>query len=258
MTPTKLAKMAERIIVDNAPAILTGVGVVGTAATAYLTHKSTIKALKVCIDEGFDREKMNKPELNTSEIVKLTWTYYIPPVAVGAGTIASIIFAHKINARRAAALAAAYALTQDKFSDYREKISEKLGVKKEKAIKDELAQEQVNKNPPNNQIMLVSEGKVLCMDQASGRYFHSTVETIKRAVNEVNFEIMNGGWATLSDFYERVGLKPTSISEVMGWRRPNQVELQWSTVLTQDQQPCVTFDIDVKPLTDLEICMGDE
>jgi hypothetical protein len=111
-----------------------------------------------------------------------------------------------------------------------------------------MAQDKVNKNPPDSQILMVGDGNVLCMDQLSGRYFHSTMETIKRAQNEVNYEIMNSGWANLSDLYERIGLKPTSLSEEFGWYNPTMVELLFSNVLTPEGKPCLAFDIDVKPL----------
>lgn len=266
MTSTKLLKMAEKVVIENAPAILTGVGVVGTAATAYLTCKATFKAAKVIEEETF-KTKLYTPTtpgrlpeddpLSKTAKAKLVWKLYIIPAATGVGTIAAIVYANRISTKRAAALAAAYALSQDKFSDYKEKVAEKLGVKKEQAIKDELAQDQIDKCPPSDKMLLVGDGDVLCMDQFTGRYFHSTVEKIKRAENEVNFEINHGGWASLTDFYQRIGLGPTSISEEFGWKKPKQVEIGWSSTITADGKPCVTFDINAMPMSMQEVCLGD-
>lgn len=258
MASSKLLKMVEKIVVDNAPAILTGVGVVGTVATAYFTHKGTFKASLILMEEDKKKQLMNQPALTRTETFYLTWKCYIPAAGALTLSVASIIYAHRINAKRAAALAAAYALTQDRFSDYKEKVAEKLGVKKEQAIKDELAQDQVDKSPPNEKMLMVGDGNVLCMDQFTGRYFHSTVEKIKRAENEVNYEILNGGWACLSDFYQRIGLGPTSISEEFGWKKPKQVELSWSSTITAEGQPCVTFDINAMPMNMQDVCLGDQ
>jgi len=267
VTSTKLLKMAEKLIVDNAPTILTGIGVVGTATTAYLTGKATFKAAKLIEKESF-KTKIQTPAvpgrlpdedpLSNVEKVKIVWKVYVLPAAVGVGTIAAIFYANRINTKRAAALAAAYAISQDKFSDYKDKVADKLGVKKEQAIKDELAQDQVNKNPPSGDLVIVGNGTVLCRDEFTGRYFRSSVEAIKRAENEINFEIINSGYATVSDFYERIGLKPTSVSEQFGWNVPTRkLELAWTAIITPDDEPCMAFDFNAYPLNPYGICAAE-
>lgn len=263
MTPTKLAKMAEKLVVDNAPAILTGVGVVGTAATAYFTAKSTFKAAQILEEEKF-KVKIQTPAppgrlqdedpLSKTDKVKLVWKLYILPAGVGVSTIAAILYANRISTKRAAALAAAYALSQDRFSEYKEKMSEKLGVKKEQSVTDELAQDRINANPPQGSITIIGDGKVLCKDEFTGRYFQSTVEKIKRAQNEINAAINDVQYSTLSEFYEKIGLPPTSVSETFGWNSPDQLDMSWSTVLTPDGTPCVTFDVNAKPVKEYGDC----
>src|SRR5205814_1440714 len=116
-------------------------------------------------------------------------------VAAGVGTIGAIIFANRISSKRAAALAAAYAISEGRFSEYKEKMKEKMGIQKEKKFADEITQERVNANPPTGSVLVLGAGDVLCRDEFTGRYFRSTVETIKRAENEVNHEIMHSGYA---------------------------------------------------------------
>lgn len=249
MNMNDILKTAQKFADDNAPTILSVLGVAGTVATTYLTAQASFKAAKKISDAQF-RENISDQghPLSDREKVNLVWKEFVLPAGSAAFTITCIVAAHKISAQRAAALTAAYALTNDKFSDYKNKVLEKLGEKKEQAVRDEIAQDKMNQNPPSSQMLLIGDGNVLCMDQLTGRYFHSTMEKIKRAENEVNYEIMNGGYALLSDFYERIGLKATSFSEVFGWRRPNQLELLWSTITTPDDKPCIAFDIDVKQI----------
>lgn len=258
-----LVKTAEKFVVDNAPTILTIIGSAGTIATAYLTGKATFKAAQIIDNEQFQRNIQHvgptpKPEITNKEKAKLVWKEYIPPAAVCVGAVSAGIFANRISTKRAAALAAAYALSQDRFGEYKEKMQEKLGVKKEQAATDELVQERVSKNPPGDNIVIIGSGTVLCRDELSGRYFKSTVEAIKRAENDINREIINSGYATLSDFYERIGLNPTSMSETFGWNVPTKpLELTWSTVLTSDDQPCACFDYNVEPLKAYGACAAD-
>jgi hypothetical protein len=247
MTLNDILKMGEKLAKDNAPTILTAVGAVGTLATGYLTAKATFKAAKMISDKQFQLNVHEKShELTNPEKAALVWKVYILPAGAAAFTITCVVSANRISTKRAAAVAAAYAISQDKFADYKDKVLEKLGEKKEQAIRDDIAQDQMNNNPPSEQMLLIGDGEVLCLDQLTGRYFHSTVEKIKRAENEVNYEIMNSGYAVLSDFYERIGLKATSFSEEFGWRMPAKLDLLWSTVLTPDGKPCIAFDIDVK------------
>lgn len=251
---SKFGKTVEKFTVDNSPTILTGVGVVGTVATAYLTAKASFRAAQQISDREFvikthPTTPMGSSELETKEKVALVWKNYIPPVGVGTLTVASIIGANRVSMRRAAAMAAAYSLSEKGYREYKEKIVEKLGKNKEQAARDDLAQNRLNNNPPSGQVLLVGDGNVLCMDQYSGRYFHSDMETLRRAENDINFEILNSGHAVLSDFYERVGLKPTSASEEVGWTAPDdRLELGISTILTPDGKPCLSFDLNVKPV----------
>jgi hypothetical protein len=168
---------------------------------------------------------------------------YIPTVGLGAVTITSIIFSNRISAREAAALATAYGLSERAFSEYKEKVVEKLGQNKETAVRDEIAQDRVKANPVNTrEVILAGTGEVLCYDLLTGRYFMSSVEKIKRAENNVNYDIVNHDSATLSRFYDEIGLSPTPYSDSVGWDIDNRCEVQFSTVMSVDDRPCVSVD----------------
>lgn len=246
-----LAKKVQVFAVENSPIILTGVGVVGTVTTAVLTGRASFKAAHIIHQEALQRshehaESVGKdfvglPDLPRGEKVKLVWTEFIPPVGVGAITVTSIIFANRISTSRAAAMAAAYAVSDKTFSEYKEKVQERLGVKKETDIRDEIAKERIDANPPGT-LIVVGDGDVLCYDVLTGRYFKSAVEKLKKAENEVNADIVSGDGASLSRFYDEIGLPQTPYSDTVGWNLDNRCELQLSTVLTDDDRPCISVD----------------
>lgn len=252
---SKIGKSLEKITIDNSPTILTAVGVVGTVATAYLMHKATIKATHILYREDGVRTAKAKmaneptpPTISRTDTLKLTWLCYIPPVAAGTVTITSIIFANRISAKRMAALAAGYGILDSRFDEYKAKMQEKLGVKKESDARDEIAQDRTDKNPPDSTI-IITQGKALFRDEPSGRYFESTMEDIRRAENDLNRKIMKDEYAVLTDWYEMIGLPPTSLSEEYGWEITNDiVEMSKSTVITPDQRPCITLDYNVHPI----------
>jgi hypothetical protein len=251
MTLMKYIKHVEKFTVDNSPTILTALGVVGTIGTAVLTHKAATKAERIIeSNKPFDYNNGTPPDdFPVKEKVKLVWKLYIPPVVSGTLTIAAIIGANRIGSKRAAAMAAAYTLSEKAYSEYRDKVVEKIGESKEKDLRDDLARDQVRNNPPGeSNVVLVGSGEVLCCDLFSGRYFNSSVEELKKAQNDTNFQILHDSYASLTDFYDRIGLPRTDVSEEIGWNQDKMLELEFSTILAEDGRPCVAYRFQVHPI----------
>jgi hypothetical protein len=256
----KHANKLKFLINDNSTTILTTAGVAGTVATAYLTACASFKAAKVIRNEEIwtdlddDKEEHDEVKpLTTTKKVKLTWTFYIPAVGVGAATIASIIFANKISSKQIAALTVASGISERALKEYKDKVVEKLGPNKDRDIRDSVAQDRVTNNPPGSrEVILAGTGEVLCFDMGSGRYFQSTVEEIKRAENKINYELIHSMSASLSEFYGEIGLAPTSYSDSVGWNTNNHLEVLFSTVLSPDGRPCLAIDFSLQPRADYD------
>ena len=112
------------VISRNSPAILTGLGCAGVLTTAILTGRATLRASEILKMEAPDEQ------LPVTEIVKLTWKVFIPPVLVGASSITCIIGSNSINQRRNAAISALYSLSETAFREYKEKVVEEIGKNK--------------------------------------------------------------------------------------------------------------------------------
>ena len=243
---------AVSLVSENATTLLTAGGVVGTVATAVLTGRATFKAAEIIREQevkdlvSADGHTMG---LNNWERTKMVWPLYIPPVLTGSATVASIVLANRMSAQKAAALAAAYGLAENRLTEYKDKVSEKLSGPKRQQIDDELAQERVNRTPGHETIVVV-DGEVLCFDQPTGRYFRSTMENIKQAVNTTNAEILHHDHANASFFYEEIGLPATTWTEEVGWNSDQLMDVKVSTVLTPDDRPCIAIDFAVLPKPD--------
>lgn len=246
-------KQIEKFAIDNSPIILTMIGVIGTIGTAVLTHKAATKAERILNDVAEDRMLSHKEDIPwpKKDKIKVVWKQYIPPVLSGTVTIGCIVMANRIGSKRAAAVAAAYAISERAYSEYREKVVERLGEIKEKNIRDELAQERVRKDPlREDNVVVIGSGEVLCYELYTGRYFNSSVEAIKKAQNETNYQINAQGHASVSDFYNNIGLPRTSVSDEMGWSSDKLMEIDFSTVLSEDGRPCVAIDFQISPVRD--------
>src|SRR5215204_1916820 len=216
MSVSELLKRTEKLVVDNSPAILTALGVTGAITTAYLTGRASYKAALI-IDQverktgtaGDRRERIRQR-------TELVWRLYIPVVGTGVLTVACIIGANRIGTRRAAALAAAYTLSERAFSEYKDKVIETIGTKNEQELRDELARERVSRTTGSSEVVVLDGRQVLCFDSYTGRYFLSSMEELRAAQNKVNHRILNQYYASLGDYYTLVGLNSTALSEEVG------------------------------------------
>lgn len=257
MNLTDIAKRFEKVVVDNSPSLLTAIGVTGTVTTAVLTGKASFKAARI-IENELDRIYRLEPDqrnaendlvsLTLRERAEMTWKLYIPAASTGAVTIAAVIGANRIGNRRAAAVAAAYSLTEKAFADYKDKVTEMLGEKKSQQVSDNIAQDRVDQNPVSQREVIISGGEVLCYEAFTGRYFMSSMETLKKAQNDLNYKVLNDTYASLGDFYDLVDLPKTSYSDEVGWNCDKMLELEFSTTLSDDGRPCICVNFMVAPV----------
>lgn len=247
-------KRLQEVVAENATTILTAGGVVGTVVTGVLSWRSGYTTAEKVLGRDFEavndvEESEEVDTLSTKDKVIIALPTATPAVITGGATIAAIIFSHRMSAQKAAALAAAYGLSQKQLEEYKGKVAEKLGLQKEQKIRDEIAQDNVTNTPGYNNIVIV-EGEVLCFDKPTGRYFKSTMESINRAVNSTNAEILNHDYADASFFYAELEMPPTTWTDDVGWASPEQVALSISTVLTPDDKPCIAIDFQTLPHPD--------
>lgn len=244
MTLSSVAKQLEKYAADNSPQILTGIGVAGTITTAFLTGKATFKAAELLEYEYNAGRFLDKKEKGL-----LVWKLYVPPVVAGALTVTSIITANRIGNRRAAAMAAAYAVSERMFDEYKSKVVEKLGERKEQTVRDEVAQDRLNRNPVSEtHVFQGSGGDVLCYEPFTGRYFKSDMEAMKKAQNDTNYAVLNNFYASLTDFYNHLGLDRTDMSDEFGWNSDDLLELTFTTGMSDDARPCLVMNYKVTPI----------
>lgn len=223
-------KVTEKYIIDNSPMLLSAVAVTGTMTVAYLTGKATFRAAEIIADEQEKRalQELGKP-LETKDKAKLVWKEYIPPALVVVGTVSCIVAANSISASRMAALAAAYKVSEKQYTEYKDKVLEKLGLKEEKALRDEINRDYIRANPPSDDIqMLATEDEVLFLEKWTGRYFRSKLHLIQAAENRLNKRMITENYATLTDFYDELGLAKTQESDEIGWCIENPIDLDFT------------------------------
>ena len=234
----------KKYITKHSPEILTGLGIASMITSTVLAVKATPKAVKLLQEQ--------KHELTTLETVQTVWKEYIPAVSFGLGGVVCLVSSCYINNKKSAALATAYAISDTTFRTYRDKIVETIGEKKEKKIRDEIAQDSVNKtNNENRQIIVTPSGQTLCLDKISGRYFRSDLDTIRKAVNNLNKEMLSENYISLNRFYSVIGLDNIKDGDYIGWNIDRGfIELDFDACITDTDEPCIVIDYNIMPRDD--------
>jgi ribosomal protein L9 len=247
----KLFKEVQTFVTDHSPEILTGLGIGGMITTTVLAVKATPKALTLIKDKQEELYPDSTQKLTPAQTIKVTWKCYIPAAVTGVTSIACLIGASSVNARRNAALATAYNLSTTALSEYKEKVLETVGEKKEQTIRDKVAEERIKKEPVNNSAIIVSgTGNTRCFDTITKRRFISDIEQIKRVVNELNRRMINGDdYISLNEFYYELGLTDgCDIGDELGWNvTRGLIEIDFSAQLDTDGVPCIVLDYSVAP-----------
>lgn len=152
-------------------AVLSSCGVLGTA---YLAVKETKKA------EQKKNELLNsKPEATKKDIIVAQLPAYVPAIAVGGATIASIFASHFLSKRAEASLIASATLLEQGWRRYQYKVKDVLGIDSHKKVLSSLAEDRAKG------IETEDDGKVLYYVEPIG-FFKAKPEDLAWAYGDMN------------------------------------------------------------------------
>ena len=170
-----ILKAARGFTIKHGPEILTAVGTIGLIASGIMAVNQTPRAMEILREH----EEELGTELTAQEKFKACWKTYLPSVLLATSSVASIIFARRIDARRAAAWAAAYQMSENALLRLENSVKDELGENKLKKIQDNATAKLIEENPVNpEEIINTGDGDDLFMDYYSKRYFRSCTKAI--------------------------------------------------------------------------------
>ena len=266
MNISTVGKNVSITLKKHSPEILTGIGITGMVTTTIFAVKATPKALMLIEeekrkkntelleqsrnDETVDIQRIEK--LTPVETIKTVWRCYIPTAVLGAASLACLVGASSVSARRNAALATVYTLSETAMKDYKDKVIETIGEEKEKTVRDAAAKEKLEKDPvTSNDVIITDKGDTLCYNALLGGYFKSDIEKIKSGVNEANRQLLLDSNISLNELYDWLGLEHTKIGDYIGWNiEQGMIEVTFGSHLAADGTPCVVVDFDKMPQYD--------
>lgn len=259
-------KSVKIAVSKHSPEILTGMGIAGMITTTVLAVKATPKALQIieeekhkrnyelckeARDKGYDScEEITK--LPVIDTIKVAWKPYFPAIITGIMSTGCLIGASKVSLGRNAALATAYKLSETALTEYKGKVIETIGEKKEQVIQEKIDKDRVDKNPvKSSEVIVTKKGSTLCYDYYSGRYFESDIEQVKKAINQLNSAMLRWEYVSLNDLYDELGLEHNAVGDAMGWNvnrvGRDLIKPRISSQIAADDRPCIVVSCDPAP-----------
>lgn len=247
---TRFVKLT-KYLGERSPVILTGLAIGGVISTAVLMRKATLDAQKI-LDYPDVNADYHPDTATWQEQLKLTWKCYIPPATIVLLTIAAIITTHSIHTKRQLALASLFSVTDKAFKEYKDKVIEQIGDKKELAVRDSIAKDRLMAAPEvDEDVIRTPHGNTKCFDAYTGRYFYSDIEYIRRCENELNKTMLDDMSVTLNDIYYMWSLPAVRHGDELGWNIANGfIEFRFSSHLTNKGEPCLVIDFSLAPVND--------
>lgn len=263
-----IIRNTQKAMSRRSPEILTGVGIAGVIMTVIFTVEATRTATALVEEEKKKKmeeaketggEVVEEVELTTMELVKTTWKPFVPVVVTCGVSISCIIGINSVHIRRYlannAAWATAYQLSANAMSDYRAKVIETIGEKKEKPIHEAFVKEQVEKEFTENKVVtakpVAGGNMVLFYDEKFGQTFYATPEQIDAAVNSFNDMLNSCQYGSLNEFYDNIdGARRIGIGDSLGWNRSRDgllTVLRDEISVTPNGCPCFVLTYGVAP-----------
>lgn len=271
MSKLNLSNFAKNISAKlgaNAPGITIGLGTGAILVAGVMVGVATPKAMKLIEDaqvaktNRFEKMKEKAPddavmdetdELTWAEIIKAGWKPYAPAIMTAVVGVACIVGGTRANARRNAALSAAYTVVEQTLNDYTAKTKEIVGEKKEKEIRDAIAEDELKKHPLSgyNVVRMPKCGKTLCYDVRSREYFMSDYNTIKKVENDLNRRLRSEMFISLNDVYDEFGIvHDDELGDDIGWNVDNELEFTISSKIAENNEPCLVVNYVIAPRYD--------
>lgn len=225
-------------ISKNKSNICRGTGIALCIAATGSAIWATIKAMK----------KIDGEDLTKAEKFKAIWYYYIPAVTTEAFGIAFIIGASKLDEKQHAALAAAYSLTTTAFKEYKEKVIETLGEKKEESIRDEVIRDKVDRTS-STEVYVTSNGDTLFYEPISDSLFMSNVNAVRKAINNFNRDMLSENNKSFNELAYEFGLNGLKdVGDKIGWSvEDGYIDIRFVGHVTEDEHACLALEFNIPP-----------
>lgn len=214
--PKRLSKAGSytyNVCKKNSPEILTGLGIAGFIAATIIGIFETPKYLD---DVEKKKEELEVEKLPIKDNAILIARHYVPTVSLIVASSSCVIKSNRIYAGRLSAAVTAYSLTETAYREYKDKVKETLGEKKEHEIEEKVFADRVKSNLPTDaQLDMLGPGLSLVYEPYTNQYAVMKSYEVDKAITRLNADFILENRLSLNDY----------IYELMSWDRSGEMHM---------------------------------
>ena len=248
---TRLLSSTQYQVKKHSPEILMVAGIAGTIVGTVLACKATTKVSKIIEEKNKNVEDVHTClEDNTKEYTEedskkdLTIIYaqtgvklfklYAPAIGVMVLSFASIIAGHKVLKKRNIAIAAAYAVIDKGFKQYRKNVIEEFGEGVDQQMRFGLKSKEIKKKDKDGKTVKETEyyidpkGNPLDNISEYARFFDAASSNfakdpeynmmfLRRQQDYANEMLKSRGHLFLNEVYDLLDIPRSKAGQVVGW-----------------------------------------
>lgn len=227
------------------PEILTGAGIVGLVGAGVLASKATLKMPELMTQFREAKETVQYLRDEQSEeayssqdhvsdvtalhvvTVKEVIKAYAPAITLGVLGVVSILSAHGIMRHRNVALAAAYKLVEQSFSEYRKRVVEEVGEDKDREYRHgiETVEKKVKGSSEVERTSTMKKpheysGYARFFDEGNANWSKNADHNLlflRKHQQYANDLLISRGHVFLNEIYDELGFERTKAGSVVGW-----------------------------------------
>lgn len=208
----KLVNKLTQVLGKHEVGIRTGIIVVSTLSAVYFAIKDTPKIMNTL------------DELNAEGADNFTKFKKVAPLAGRTAMATAVSVGVTLASGKRAgdvisSLSSACSLAITAKDELEKSVERNVDPEKVAAIKQDIAKNHVVYDTVNDiqSIQPTGHGTDVFYDSWSGRYFYSDINYIRKAVNDLNYQLMNELWISLNEYYAYIGLPTIRAGEELGW-----------------------------------------
>lgn len=231
---------------------LAGAGFVISAIPVAIKNHEKYQTLRAATEHGKRME--GKPDtLTKKDVIVCAAKAYWPTcllIAAGLGCFfgSSYILHSRVVSATAAAVASAAA-----YTELKDATREIASTEVQDAIDKKIAEANAKRMPEDVEELKSFEKKMTESEDSgqvfyepyTGRYFQSTIQDIRAAINDINKDLNQGELVLLNDFFDLIGLESVDMGNFFVWTQDieGQAWITWNAYLAPGRsKPCLTLD----------------
>lgn len=249
-TATKLFYNSKATLKKHSPEILLVAGIAGTVVTTVIAckktlkvkdimdqHKSTVETIKICAetksDEYSEDDKNKDLTITYAQTGMSLAKLYAPAIGLGVLSITAIVSSHKIMKNRVGALAAAYAIVDTSFRNYRSNVVKRFGKDVDAELRHNIRAELVKEKDENGksikkEVQQIEGDNELLSHSDYARFFDASCANhtkdpefnlmyLRHQQAYCNELLKSRGYMFLNEVYDVLDIPRTKAGQSVGW-----------------------------------------